>query len=135
MGIFRTPAEESADLYPGLVVHDGHVTGSITAGATRLPLWAFVGDIVAAGWEYADTGNYITEAGLSQEEFSRFLYCLLEMRGEFGRLLLTMANAERSECARFDGLAHDERPWYRIPAEREPVLAQLRRCVAALEAE
>lgn len=133
MSIFRTPAEESADLYPGLVVHDGRVTGSITVGATRLPLWVFVQSVVRAGWEEADADYDIVVPGLTMEAFADFLYYLMQLRGEFGRLLLVLANAERMECGRYDDPSLDDRPWDCVPAERDPVLAQLRRCVAALE--
>jgi hypothetical protein len=49
-GVWREPSEESVDLYPGLVVHDGRVSGSITTGRSRLPLWAFMFVAIRDGW-------------------------------------------------------------------------------------
>lgn len=34
-GVWREPAEESHDLYPGPCVHDNRVSGSITVGRSR----------------------------------------------------------------------------------------------------
>lgn len=99
-GPWRDPDEESTGLYPGLVVHDGRVSGSITVGQSRLPLWAFVGLIPTHGWEEADFAYNLTECGYTAEAHGQFLRDLLEMRGEFARLLLVLADAERCEQKR-----------------------------------
>lgn len=131
-GIWRDPDEESTDLYPDLVVHDGRVSGSITVGQSRLPVWAFIGSVIRSGWEEAERGwDYIeSEYGMTAEKMAKFIYCLMEQRGEMGRLLLVVADAERCEQQR-----GDFRPWWRTKRHNKRVADQLRRCLAALEAE
>lgn len=150
-GVWLDPDVESTDLYPGLVVHDGRVTGSITVGQSRLPLWCFIGIVAHDGFDAANDSYDVTENyGFTADDLSGFLYSLLEARGEFGRLLLTLADAERRENDRHDDWAaeqggglieidlydrNDPPPWWAYPPERDRVLAQLRRCVLALERE
>lgn len=130
-GPWRDPGEESVGLYPGLVVHDLRVTGSITIGRTRLPLWAIIGEYCSNGWDGVLNGwDYIeTEYGFTNEDLARFLYCLLEQRGEFGRLLLLIADAER--CEQFGA----RKAWWETKRHRKRISGQLRRCLAALEQE
>lgn len=126
-GVWRTPNDET--VYPafGMVVHDGRVTGSITAGPTRLPLWALPAELVTeATWKYI-VDEY--EPAISRDQFVMFLICLLEMRGEFARLLLELADAERAEYAR----GHRSRPWWTVPTRRKRIARQLRRCLALME--
>lgn len=153
--IWREPPATTED-YPGLIVHDGRVTGSITIGHSRLPLWAIVGALVADGWDGVLRGwDYIeTEYGFDGDDVSMFLYFLLECRGEFGRLLCVLANAERLEQERQDmaieeqapgeavvkiALTDDDdgvrlpAPWWDDAVLKAPVVAQLRRCLATLE--
>lgn len=155
--MWREPAEESADLYPGLVVHDGRVTGSITAGRTRLPLWAFVPWVAHRGWGNVEDG-YPSAAEIGPDGLSSFLCDLLEMRGEFGRLLLVLANAHRTEYEledqawqlHIDEVHADERDggvvcscgvprgvggWWEDEDLKAPVVNQLRRCLALLTEE
>jgi hypothetical protein len=73
---------ESLDLHPGLVVHDGRQGGSITAIHQT---WADV----EADWS---PSRYT----LTAETMADFLHNLLSVRGEFGRLLLALANAQAS---------------------------------------
>lgn len=127
---WRQPAEESADLYPGLVVCDNRVSGSITVGRTRLPLWAFIGEVIRSGWEDAEKSYSITEYGMTPESLAEFLYNLLECRGEFGRLLLVLADAERSERRQRRPIPE---PWWSRAKQRKKVAAQLRRCLAVVE--
>lgn len=128
-GVWREPDEQS-NLYPGLMVHDGVQTGSICLRDTRMPLWSFVADVVHSGYEKG-AGDYgVGPSKWDTEKMSLFLYCLLEMRGEFGRLLLVLADAERSEQAR--GLRGDV-PWWRTKKHKKRVADQLRRCLEALE--
>lgn len=143
MGVYagapwRDPAEESVDLYPGLVVSDDRVSGSITVGRSRLPLWAFVAWLPDLGWdEVVRSWDYIEKPepdgyGWDADKMGEFLHCLMEMRGEFGRLLLVMADAER--CERRRGRAFGP-AWWETKKHRRRVAAQLRRCLDALEAE
>ena len=123
MNILRQPPEDTDDIYPGLTVCDNRVTGSINAGRTRLPLWAFVGTVVRESWDEADESFEIESVtGLTSRDLSEFLYNLLQMRGEFGRLVLLMAEVYRTGA--------DD--WYEDAALRERMQAQLRRCLEAL---
>ena len=126
-GPWREPPEESEGPYPGLVVCDNRVSGSITTGRSRLPLWAFIWPAVVAGWHEAEHGWSPSEYGWTADKMGEFLYHLLEARGEFGRLLLVLAEAERTESDMGD-------PWWQDDAMRERVVEQLRRCLAVLEA-
>lgn len=127
----REPGEESTDLYPGLVVHDGRVSGSITIGRTRLPMWAVIGTALRAGWDSA-TEDYYPEQPTPQyhdfdaEAAAAFFYNLTEHRGEFARLILLLADVERASTPRWD--------WTETRKHRERLAAQMRRCLALLEA-
>lgn len=146
---WRQPDAETED-YPGLVVHDGRQTGSITAGYSRLPLWAFAGIVATHGWEEAEAwepGQY----GWTAEKHDEFIYNLLEARGEFGRLLCILADVERDEQERTDeklpegiveispwkpegdGIVHLPPAWWQYEPSRTRVVTQLRRCLDALE--
>lgn len=127
IGPWRDPDEESVDLYPGLVVHDGRVSGSITVGRSRLPLWAFVGLVPTHGWDEAERSYDLAEMGYTATALGAFLHDLLEMRGEFGRLLLVLADAER--CENSPGGRH---PWWETKRHRKRIGDQLRRCLAAV---
>lgn len=127
--VWREPAEETED-YPGLVVNDHRVSGSITVGRSRLPLWAFVGSAVHEDWQYVEDGWSPTEHyGFTEGDLIAFLGDLLEQRGEFGRLVLLLADVERAERTR---RAH--RWWFDVKKDRKRLAAQLRRCLALLEA-
>ena len=135
-GPWRQPDEESVDLYPGLVVHDGRVSGSITVGQSRLPLWAIIGTAIRETWESVESNWSPTEAyGFTAHDLAAFLYDLMELRGEFGRLLLVLANAERQEmiAEQEDESLLVADAWWDVPAQRQPVIDQLRRCLLALE--
>ena len=128
-GPWRRPAEESSDLYPDLVIHDGRVSGSITVGASRLPLWAFVSMAIHEGWDDVEAGWEPTERyGYTADDLSEFLHDLLQARGEFARLLLVLADAERCDMKRSHG-----GPWWHTKRHRRRVADQLRRCLASLE--
>ena len=130
-GVWREPSEES-HLYPGLCLSDNRQTGSITVSCSRLPLWAFAGWMVEKGWDEVVRGwDYIeSDYGWTAEKMGEFLYCLMEQRGEFGRLLLVLADAERCEQNRGRWNA----PWWRTKRHKKRVGDQLRRCLEALEA-
>lgn len=127
-GPWNDPDVESIDLYPGLVVHDGRVSGSITVGESRLPLWAFAGwdwDEIVQGWPYIED-----EYGWTRAEQCGFLWNLLNLRGDFARLLLVMADAERLENRRSD-LGRPQ--WWETKRHRKRVGDALRRCLEILE--
>src|SRR5438094_9534311 len=95
--VWRDPAVESTDIYPGLVVQDDRVGGSITIRSSRLPLWTLIGTAIREGWDEVQEGWDVTEYNYTAEELADFLYSLLEARGEFARLLLEIDNANRGE--------------------------------------
>lgn len=124
---WRSPGEES-HLYPGLCLCDDRVTGSITVGCSRLPLWAIVSTSILEGWDSVEHGWSPTEHyGFTADDLAGFLYDLLEVRGEYGRLLLVLADAER--CERGQGA---RRAWWQTKRHRKRVRAQLQRCLDAL---
>jgi len=152
---WRDPDEESVDLYPGLVVHDGRHSGSITYGCTRLPVECIIHTALTMGWDEVEEGWTPSAYGWDATRTAHFLSDLLEARGEFGRLLLVLANAERLEQEREEKAldAHTEAtgdtvinvspwdpdavkmppPWWDDPELSAPVADQLRRCLEALE--
>ncbi len=124
-GVWRVISTETHE-YPKLMVCDGYQSGSINVRGTRLPLWAIISTTITEGWDTVEKGwspekNY----GYSKEDLAYFLYCLLEQRGEFGRLLLLLANVERLEY-RGDGV------WWNIESTRKRVKRQLERCLDVL---
>jgi hypothetical protein len=132
VSIYREPSEETTGLYPGLVVCDGRVTGSITLGRTRLPLWAILPLAIHYGWDSAAV-EYDAAPGADRDvtwdsgQAAQFVSDLLEMRGEFGRLLLVLADAERRDSG-----GHEA--WWETKRHRRRVAEQLRRCLDVLEA-
>lgn len=127
-GPWRRPAEATEN-YPGLWVHDGRVTGSITFGQTRLPIWS-------PQWQVVDLGDYVQPDDPETEwrdTAETFVSHLLGQRGEFARLLLAIANAERAEQERDESQLPSA--WWDDPALSAPVLEALRRCLAVLGAK
>ena len=125
----REPDEETED-FPGVIVHDGRMTGSITAGRTRLPLWCFIADLVEHGWKHTEENRDITE--ITQEQLSSFLYYLLEHRGDFGRLLCVLADIER-QSSEIQTRGETFSWWYH-PEMKARVRAALQRCIDSLDA-
>jgi hypothetical protein len=111
------------------VVWDDRVSGSITLGQSRLPLWCF------AYVDWPEWDAYGTDSdgaagphyGVTKEHLRGFVYNLFEMRGEFARLLLILADGERRDTGRMFGPA-----WWEKKGQRKRVLDQLHRCIAAL---
>ncbi len=147
--IWRKPDEETEGLYPNLVVCDGRVSGSITIGASRLPIWCFSSTAIQLGWDEVEAGWEPTERyGFTEDDFSAFVYHLLEQRGEFARLLLILADMDRRDAEDEDavlaphGPIVDISPWnpdaVHLPApwwetdRRLVVIAQLQRCINVL---
>lgn len=128
---WRKPNEETED-FPGFTVHDGRVSGSITFGQTRLPVWAIIGELVRGeGWKgclygYGADDNSTDLFGVSDTDLTEFLYNLLEMRGDFGRLLCVLADVERLEDDRYAN------PWWEDRRARRRVADALRRCLAVV---
>lgn len=122
-GPWRRKGTETED-YPGLFVDEQVVTGSIRCGG-RLPLWAFMGLAVTYGWDAEVAGYYPEDYGWDREKAGTFIYNLLEQRGEFGRLVCILADTERRDTI--------NRSWWETKTQRRRVVAQLRRCIAALD--
>lgn len=153
----REPAEETIDIYPGLVVHDDRVAGAVTIGPSRVPLGVMIRE--SFGWETPFVEWEVVEAyyGFDRERFADFLAHLLAAPGELGRLLLALAEArrrwereyerpylnEQQRRARERGEPADigfridpseyPAPWWEHEELRAPVVDQLRRCLEALD--
>ena len=124
--IWRNPAEESHG-FPKLMVHDNCVSGSINIRNSRLPLWAIIITAIIEGWEAVeDNWPSVKDCGYTKEDLAHFLYCLLEQRGEFGRLILLLAKLESRE----DGAWY---PWWEKPSDRKRLIKQLQNCMDALK--
>ena len=127
----RKPAEESLDLYPGLVVHDGRKGGSITSGRSRLPLWCLIPELAAGGFPAVQESRDELH-GLTEKTLNDFLCYLLEQRGEFARLLLVLADVERIEYEAQEKDKGFVPPWWEDETQRERVKDALRRCLECL---
>lgn len=125
-GVWRTSATETHG-FPKLMVNDNVVTGSINIRGTRLPLWAIISTVINEGWESVERGwSPEKHYGYSRQNLASFLYCLLEQRGEFGRLLLLLASVEKPEY-------RGDLSWWEIASVRHRVMKQLQNCLDALE--
>lgn len=123
-GVWRTIATETHG-FPQLMVHDNIQTGSINIRNTRLPLWAIIGTVINEGWEAVEGGWCPKEYNYSKQDLALFLYCLLEQRGEFGRLLLVLADVEKTEY-------RGDLSWWEKTRARRRVMKQLQNCLDAL---
>lgn len=123
------PISDETEDYPGLVVSNHRVSGSITAGHSRLPLWAFVSQAIVYGWEPGATAYEPEQYGWTKDKMGEFLYHVLQNRGDFGRLICVLADVERREEAR------GSTAWWERPKSVKRVREALRRCLAALEGE
>ena len=132
ISIWRDPSEEREE-FPGIWLADNRVSGSITLGRSRLPLWCLVYTLVSEGWPGVEAGWMPgVEAGWmpghGRDVTSDFLYNLLSQRGEFGRLLCALATAEHLLPEDSDEM------WQEIEELAAPVRAQLQRCLDVLDA-
>lgn len=127
----RDPDQETED-YPRLVVCDARVTGSITAGYTRLPLWCFVPAMTREGWAKVKNDRNITE--VTEAQLAEFLYYLLEARGDFGRLLCVLADVERRAARESERDENGCFTWWYHPKMKGRVRAALQRCIDSLDA-
>lgn len=124
-GVWRTSATETHG-FPKLMVNENVMTGSINVRGTRLPLWAIISTAINEGWESVECGWSPEERyGYSGQDLAHFLYCLLEQRGEFGRLLLLLASVEKPEY-------HGDSSWWEVTSARHRVVKQLQNCLDAL---
>lgn len=128
--VWREPPEETAD-YPGLTLCDNRVSGSINIGPSRLPIWAIIHAAIHGDWHDVESGWSPGNYGFTADDLSGFLYFLLEQRGEFGRLLMILADVERIDNDR-DDAGLDVAPWWQQPDSRDRVISQLERCLAVL---
>jgi hypothetical protein len=131
----------------------------MTFGESRVPLWCITGELInGEGWSGVEDGWNLSELGWTSNDFANFLYNLLEMRGEFGRLVAMLANAERVEQERSDEHFAQQTPvagddevsifnmsleegdgktphpasWWEMDDVRLPLIEQLQRCIDAL---
>ncbi len=133
----RDPPEETVDLYPGLVVCDERMSGSITFGRTRLPAYAVMGELCRNGWEsVAADWPELIEQGWTAQRLATFACAVLEPRGELGRLLLLLADIERREWERSDKPNEDSwtRSWW-TDDDRKALATALRAALACVEGE
>jgi len=112
------------------LVHDGRVTGSITLGQSRLPVWALMADLCGRGWPAVERNwPQVLEYRWTADRFAAFLCDLTESRGEFARLLLALAAVQRREQAK-----EYYHPRWVNNRDRKALREQLQRCLAALGA-
>ncbi len=133
--VWRVPAEESVGLYPKLVVWDRRVAGAITIGQSRLPISSILFQAFHDSWEFTEEEWGLAQYDFSAEDLIEFLYRLLDVRGEFARLLLMLANAELKEAEDTDSLIPADIPWFRNKEIKTAIKEQLLRCVESLERE
>lgn len=127
--VWREPAEEG-EIYPGFWVHDERKAGSITLGRTRTPLWVVVPDLVYRGWR--KTARHYDLSGGNEDNLARFLVDLLEARGEFARLLCTLAQVRRAQDQRFAFDFQGHWPWWEHQPSRDQVREALLNCLQVL---
>lgn len=117
-----TPAarDKRGEHYPGLVVMDGRVTGSVTLGQSRLPLWCLPArfDI---GWHTGDPNSH----GVTDDDLSQFTYNLFEMRKPWARLILTLADEHRMAMRGPGWFGESKRAKKRLRAALDACLADL----------
>lgn len=68
---------------------------------------------------------------MTADDLGQFLSDVLQLRGEFGRLLLVLADAERRDRTHGDGFRR--KAWWERRKRRKAVAEQLRRCLAVVE--
>ena len=127
----REPDLETED-YPNFVVHDARMSGSITAGYTRLPLWCFVSEMVRGGWAKVADDRDIDS--ITEDQLATFLYYLLEARGDFGRLLCVLADVERRAMRASERDPNGVFTWWYHPKMKARVREALQRCIDSLDA-
>ena len=110
--------------YPGLSVHDGMSAGSIRMeGAAAL--WAITATVLKFDWGFLSKSWGDPE--MTEDEFRSFIHNLMQQRGEFGRLVCVLADVERR--------SHANKVWWQTKTQRRRMIAQLQRCIDALQEE
>ncbi len=84
--------DKRGEHYPGLVVMDGRVSGSITLGQSRLPIWCIPNN----GFDIEAHQGEPTAYGVTDQDLANFTYRLLDARGNWARLLCVIADEERA---------------------------------------
>lgn len=148
-GPWQRPDYHGDDIYPPFGCWDKMRAGGVNIGNTRQLVHDLIGSILTGGWDQA-----VSEFGdqaCTDDDYGRFIHDLLGVRGEFGRLLLTLAAAEKAEHDKVE--ADSERhfaevhpgshlcdcggriplAWWEDPDLSRPVAEQLRRCIDVLE--
>jgi hypothetical protein len=117
--------------YPGFVIHNGRVTGSITLGHSRMPLWAPISTMIHAGYQAAvESWPSLPKEG-SAKAIGLFLQDLFQQRQEFGRLLCVLADVERRE--RETRRKGSRQPWFAHTENVERARATLHNCLQHLD--
>lgn len=124
--------DKATEDYPGFVVHDDRVTGSITLGPTRMPLWAPISTMIQAGYDAAVECWPSLPGEGSPEAIGSFVEDLFQQRKEFGRLLCVLADVERREREARLG-DHSAQPWYALTENVERVRTILQSCLQHLD--
>jgi hypothetical protein len=139
---WRIPGAEIGG-YPGLEVYN-MIPGSITIEGSR-PRFAALTIIRTAltyGWDVAEKQYRPSRYGWDAQRMGEFLYHLLKAPGGLGWLLLVLAEANRLDEQRPQEVFQPDDPdepvvnitprWWAVPELRQPVVEQLRRCLAEL---
>lgn len=115
--------DKRGEHYPGLVVMDGRVSGSITLGQSRLPIWC----IPNHGFSIEEHTGEQTAYGVTDQDLANFTYRLLDARGSWARLLCTIADEER---------ASQHVPYIRFvsPRAKKRLRGALQACIDELDA-
>jgi len=109
-----------------MVVDDDRVSGSITVGRSRLPVWVLYSRLCGETIEELATDYNVAVDDI--KGVLRLAYWITECRGEFARLTLTLADVER----RAADLEDRDKAWWEVPDERQRVIDQLQRCLKVL---
>lgn len=152
-GPWQRPDYKGDDIYPGFGCWDKMRAGGVNIGGTRLLAHDILWSVITGGWDQA-VSEFTPAVGA--DHYRRFLHDLLGVRGEFGRLLLTLAAAEKAEQERHDAVLDDATggrgglvnvtpgdpdavqlppAWWETPDLRQLVIDQLRRCLDVLTEE
>jgi hypothetical protein len=115
--------DKRGEHYPGLVVMDGRVSSSITLGQSRLPIWCIPHRGFNIEWHTGSPTAY----GVSDDDLARFVFRLLEARGNWGRLLCIIADEERAS-------EHVPFLYCVSPRAKKRLRAALQACIEELDA-
>lgn len=96
----RKEPNRSRKLYKPLLVNDARVSGSITLGDSRLPIWAIPHHFDIQTHQGTETYTDAYDQEISDADLGNFLDDLLNCRKSQARLLLALANNSRLESKR-----------------------------------